>query len=100
MIYAISAVLFAVVFAIGFIIIRKKPSSSEKASAIISAVGFLVQIAINWLFLGTGMVHNPLAKSVPVEQTAIAFLVLCLVSIFCYAALLMVFYKIHEFYHE
>lgn len=100
MIYGISTILIAIVFAIGFIIIRKKPVGSEKMVTYLSTIGFLVQIAINWLFLGDGMAHNPFADAVPVEQTAIAFLVLCLVSIFCYAALLMVFYKIHEFYHE
>ena len=99
-VYLISLVLFALIALIGLLIVRRGGSSIERIVTRIAVAGFLVQILINWLFLGSGAVHNPLADGAVVEQTAISFLILCLLSIFCYSALLMIFYKAHEFYNE
>lgn len=101
MLYLVSAILIALVFVISFIIVRKIANQhAEKLVTRICAVGFVLQIIVNWLFLGAGMVHNPFAEQASVEQTSIAFLILCLVSIFCYGSLLLILYKAHEFYHD
>lgn len=100
LIYAVSTLLFVLVFVCGYLIIRTRPTWAEKSSVMLSALGFVCQIGINWIFCGNGRIYNPYALSVTTEKSMILFLFLCLVSIFCYSALLMVFYKAYEFYHE
>lgn len=99
LIYQISLAIFVLIGILGFVVIRSNPTWVERAVTQITLLGFLAQIAVNWLFLGSGMVYNPFAEAV-LGRTSITFLVFCLVSIFCYASLLMIFYKAHEFYHE
>lgn len=100
LLYVISAAVFAVVFLAGFVLIRKNPTWIEKAVIQLSLVGFFIQIAINWLFLGKGMVYNPFVENTTLTQTSVHFLILCLISIFCYCSLMMILYKAHEFYNE
>ena len=98
-IYAISIAMFLLILVIGLFIVRRTGIRSERVITILCVVGFLCQILINWMFWGDGSIYNPFAHAVA-DQSSLTFLVLCLISIFCYSALLMLLYKANEFYNE
>ncbi|MFB6349399.1 hypothetical protein [Moraxella marmotae] len=100
MIYAISVAIFLLILLIGLYLIRRQGSSSEKVVTRLCVIGFICQIIINWLFWGDGIIYNPFANGASLEKTGLVFLVLCLISIFCYSALLLILYKANEFYNE
>lgn len=98
-IYGISILMFVLILITGLIIVRRAGIRSEKAITRLCIVGFLCQILINWMFWGNGAIYNPFVHAVA-DKSSLTFLVLCLISIFCYSALLLLLYKANEFYNE
>ncbi|OAU94574.1 MULTISPECIES: hypothetical protein [Moraxella] len=100
LIYFVSAVIFFFILSVGLYITRRHGVRSEKVIVRLCLIGFLCQILINWLFWGDGVIYNPFSATGSVDRTGLTFLVLCLISIFCYASLLMLLYKANDFYNE
>ena len=101
MVYIISLVVYAVVFGAGMYIVKKHPRQIEKLITKLCFVGFVLQLMINYLFWGHQAVKlNPLATVISSERSSINLMFLALVSIFCYASLLVVLFKAKDFYEE
>ncbi|MDO5652110.1 MAG: hypothetical protein Q4G13_08280 [Moraxella sp.] len=100
MIYGISFVVYAGVFGAGLYIVKRLPTQAEKLITKLTFVGFMLQVAINYIFWGNPSAFfagDPLASS---ERLAVNFMFLCLISIFCYASLLVILFKARDYYHE
>ncbi len=100
MIYLISFVIYAIVFGVGFYLVKTNPNKVERLLGRICFIGLIFQVLVNYLFWGSAASFNPLATIISSERSAINLMFLALVSIFCYAGLLIVLYKAHDFYHE
>lgn len=100
LIYILSFVLFVVALGLGYISVRKFPKRAERTIGRIVFVAFVCQILVNWLFWSKGVAYNPWAGDVSAGHGSLNFLVLCLVSIFCYSGLLTILLKAHDFYNE
>ena len=99
MLIAISLAIVLVIFGAGAAMVRKRPKLAEKTVGKLVFVGFVFQMLANWLFWGKGVAFNPFAGATSADQSAMTFLFLCLVSIFCYASLLVILLKMHDFYN-
>ncbi len=100
MLYAISFMIYVVVFGIGFYLVRMKTPHMEKLLGRICFMGLILQILVNYLFWGRASSFNPLAVVISPERSAVNLMLLALVAIFCYASLLVVLYKANDFYNE
>lgn len=98
-VYIISFIIYAIVFLVGMFFIHKKPNIAEKAIHKISITGFALQLLINWAFWGDLSAFNPIAPIASMERSALNFMFLCLISIFCYASLFVLLLKSNEYYH-
>lgn len=99
MIYIISFILYTAVFLVGMFFIHKRPQTAESAIHKIAIVGFFLQLLINWLFWGNLSAFNPIAPVVSMERSALNFMFLCLISIFCYASIFVLLLKANEYYN-
>ncbi|OPH39713.1 hypothetical protein [Moraxella equi] len=100
MIYLVSFIVYLIVFAIGvyFIAIH-----SKKATAIthgVCAVGFVIQLLINYLFWGNVSAFGFLSNIINNERTLTNLLILFVTSVVCYGLLFVVFAKLNDYYHE
>ena len=100
MIYVISFVVYAIVFMAGFYVVKKQPKRADKTVARLCLVGFTLQLMINYVFWGNIIAFSPISAYVSVERSAVHLMFLALIAIFFYAALLVVLFKAHDFYHE
>lgn len=100
LIYIISFVVFVIALGLGYISVRKFPKRAERIIGRIVFISFACQILINWFFWSTGVVYNPWVDDAVAGHGSLQFLVLCLVSIFCYSALFTLLLKAHDFYNE
>lgn len=100
MVYLISFVIYAIVFGVGFFLVKTNSSKVERLLGWICFVGLLLQVLVNYLFWGSAASFNPLATLISSERSAVNLMFLALVSIFCYAGLLVILYKAHDFYHD
>lgn len=99
MIYAISFVVYAIVFCAGFYLVKKQPKNVERLVGKVAFIGFCLQIAINYMLKDSAVFYD-FISSTHSHRSSINFLFLCLVSIFCYASLLVVLYKSNDFYND
>ncbi|MDO4250888.1 MAG: hypothetical protein Q4C68_05190 [Moraxella sp.] len=95
----ISIIIFVLVLIAGVLVVRKKPHLVEKLVTKLTVVGFCFQMMANWLFWGSGTSLNPMAVSTTPDKSSTVFLFLSLISIFCYAGLLALLFKAHDFYN-
>lgn len=100
MIYLISLAIYLVVLGAGMYIVKTRPKQAEKFITKICAVGFILQLCVNYLFWGNIAAFNPLSTYVSIERSAVNLMFLGLVSIFCYAGLLVMLSKADEFYND
>lgn len=100
MIYLISLVIYVIVFGAGLYLVKTQPQKVERSVGKICLVGLILQLFVNYLFWGQVATFNPLATVVSTERSAINLMFLALISIFCYASLLVALFKANDFYHE
>lgn len=101
MIYIISVVVYVIVFLAGMYVVKKHPNRTEKIIFKLCLVGFVLQLMINYSFWGSLATElNPLASSVGTERSSINLMFYALISIFCYASLLVVLSKAKDFYER
>lgn len=101
MIYLFSFLIYAVVFGAGFYLVRKNPTKVERLVGRICFIGLILQLFVNYLFWGSmASAFNPLAVMISPERSAVNLMFLALISIFCYASLLVVLFKENDFYNE
>lgn len=101
MIYIFSLIIFVIVFGAGFYIIKKNPAKVEHLVGRICFLGLAMQLFVNYLFWGSrASAFNPLALVISPERSAVNLMFLALISIFCYAGLLVILYKAHDFYND
>lgn len=100
MIYLISFVIYVLVFVAGFYVVKKHPSRVEQWLGRLCFGGLLLQLSVNYLFWGEVANFNPLATLVGTEHSAVNLMYLALISIFCYASLLVLLFKANDFYNE
>lgn len=100
MVYVLSLVVYLLILAAGIYIIKKSPKRVERYAAKIALIGFFVQMFINWASLG----NLPFMPQIDIlakgQHGSLDFMLLSLVSIFCYAALLVIFYKAYDYYQN
>lgn len=99
-VYIISFIVYASIFGLGMFFVHKKPNIAENAIHKIAFGGFIIQILINWAFWGNLSAFNPIAPIASMERSAINFLFLCLISIFCYAGIFVLLLKANEYFNE
>lgn len=100
MLYIISILISSIVFISGLIVIHKKPHLANQILGKLVFFGCVLQILTNWLFWGEGTSFNPFAVIISTDKSYIRFMILCLVSIFCYSSALALLYKAHDFYNN
>nr|WP_315041568.1 hypothetical protein [uncultured Moraxella sp.] len=97
MIFAISLLAYLIIFAIGLYIVYQKPTLVDKDIEKVAFVGFIVQILINLTLWRQPKAFVPFMPLQSMEKSAVNFMGLCLISVFCYASLLVLFYKTHDY---
>lgn len=100
MIYLISLVVYVAVFAAGFYVVKKHPQRVERLLGRLCFLGLMMQLLVNYLFWGSAATFNPLATLVSADRSSVNLMYLALISIFCYASLLVVLFKANDFYNE
>lgn len=100
MVYVLSLVVYLFILGIGVYLIKQNPHKAEVYAISIALIGFFIQIFINWASLGNVPTMPQIGIFGEGQHSSLDFLLLSLVSIFCYAALLVVFYKTNDYYHE
>lgn len=98
-VYIISFIIYAIVFLVGMFFIHKKPQIAESCIHKVAIIGFVLQLLINWLFWGDVSAFNPIAPIASMERSALNFMFLCLISIFCYASMFILLLKANEYYN-
>lgn len=101
MIYLFSFLIYAMVFGVGFYLIRCNPATVERLVGWLCFIGLILQLFVNYLFWGSmAGTFNPLAVMISPERSAVSLMFLALISIFCYASLLVILFKANDFYNE
>lgn len=99
MVYVLSFIVYMIIFGIG-IAVAKKVERIELPGAIVSMIGFLIQVFINWASLGNIPSMPQIANFNVTNHGLLDLIILSMVSVFCYAALLVVIYKAHDYYKQ
>lgn len=101
MIYLISVVIYAVILGAGLYLIKRHPAKCETVMTKLCLMGFLLQLMVNYLFWGGQMsALNPLAQLFGGERSAVNLMILAIISIFCYASLMVILFKAKDFYES
>lgn len=100
MVYALSLLIYLLILITGVYLIKKNPHRVERYAAKIALLGFGAQIFINWAALGNIPVMPQISALNVGRHGHLDFMILSLISIFCYAALLVILYKTHDYYHD
>lgn len=100
LVYVISFIIYAIIFMLGMFFIYKRRDILEGFIQKIVAVGFLLQMLINWLFWGNASAFKFIPMIANMERNALNFMLLSLISIFCYSALFVFLIKANEYYQE
>lgn len=100
MIYIISIVIYAIIFGASMHIIINQPSHVEKLVAKLCLLGFLLQAMVNYVFWGELNTFSPFISDLGIERNAINLMMACLISLFCYASLLVLLFKANDFYNN
>lgn len=99
MVYVLSLIIYLLILGAGVYIIKKNPKKVEKYAAKIALMGFAVQVFINWASLGN-LPFMPQISNAKEQYDSLDLMMLSLVSIFCYGAMLVIFYKAYDYYHS
>lgn len=100
LVYLVSFVVYAIIFMIGMFFIYKNHENIESIIPKVVAVGFVFQILINWLFWGDTSAFEMIDVLAQMERNALNFMLLSLISIFCYSALFVFLIKTNEYFHD
>lgn len=100
MVYVLSFVVYVCILGLGVTLIKKNALQTERSAAKIAFVGFCIQIFINWSSLGNVPAMPQMTAFNVGKHPYLDFMILALISIFCYASILVIFYKTHDYYHE
>lgn len=100
MIYILSLIIYVIILGIGIYLIRNNPKKAERSATTTALTGFIIQIFINWASLGNIPAMPQIGIFDEGQQGSLDFLILSLISIFCYGALLVILYKANDYYHE
>lgn len=100
LVYLVSFVVYAIIFMIGMFFIYKNHENIESIIPKVVAVGFVFQILINWLFWGDTSAFEMIDMLAQMERNALNFMLLSLISIFCYSALFVFLIKTNEYFHD
>lgn len=99
MVYVLSFIVYMIILSIG-VAVAKKAQKIELAGAAVSMIGFLIQVFINWASLGNIPSMPQIANFNITNHGLLDLIILSMVSVFCYAALLVVIYKAHDYYKQ
>lgn len=99
MVYLLSSIVYIIVLGLGIMIIQKIPKNYERYIIILAVLGFLIQLFINWSSLGNLPVMPQLTNFNRSNDVSFELMILMLISIFCYASLLVIFFKAHDYYY-
>lgn len=100
MVYVLSLIVYLLILGAGIYIIKKNPKKMERYATKIALIGFAVQMFINWASLGNLPFMPQIAIFGKGQHGSLDFMLLSLVSIFCYAGLLVIFYKAYDYYKD
>ena len=100
LVYLVSFVVYAIIFMIGMFFIYKNHENIESIIPKVVAAGFVFQILINWLFWGDTSAFEMIDMLAQMERNALNFMLLSLISIFCYSALFVFLIKTNEYFHD
>lgn len=100
MIYLLSFVVYLIVFAIGIYFIVIQSQKTTNITHVVCLVGFVIQVLINYLFWGNVSAFGFLSSIINNERTLTNLLILCIISVFCYGLLDVVFVKLNDYYHR
>lgn len=98
MVYAISFVIYVIVFGACLHLIKSQPDRAESFVVRICLVGFCLQLFINYLFWGNPTAFGILSEIAHIERNMINLFFLSLTSIFCYGSLMVLLLKAKDFY--
>lgn len=98
MVYLLSFIIYAIIFIIGAYLILKNSPNLEFRIAVLILIGFFIQVFIDWASLGN-ITSLPQITVFGTAHGYLEFLILTLVSVFCYAALLVALYQVYR-YHQ
>lgn len=99
MVYLISFVIYMIVLGVGIFVIQKTPKNFERHIIKLALLGFAIQLFINWASLGNLPVLPQLERLNRADNATFELMILSLISIFCYASMLVIFFKAHDYYH-
>lgn len=100
LVYLVSFVVYAIIFLIGMFFIYKNHENVEGVIQKLVVIGFLVQVLINWLFWGNSSAFELIDVLAQMERNSLNFMLLSLISIFCYSALFVFLIKANEYFHD
>lgn len=100
MVYVLSLIVYLLILGAGIYVIKKTPKKVEKYAAKIALMGFAVQVFINWASLGNLPFMPQMGNLDQGQYDSLDLMMLSLVSIFCYGAMLVIFYKAYDYYHD
>lgn len=98
MVYLVSFVVYMAILGFGIIIIQKSLIHYERHIIKLTLFGFAIQLFINWSSLGNLSAMPQLTLLNRANNSNIELMILTLISIFCYASLLVIFFKAHDYY--
>lgn len=99
MVYVVSFIIYVIILGIG-VAIAKKAQKIELYGVVVSMVGFAIQVFINWAALGNIPSMPQISNFSVTQHGLLDLIILSMVSVFCYAALLVIIYKAHDYYHH
>lgn len=99
MVYVLSFIVYMIIFSIG-VAVAKKAQKIELVGAAISMVGFFIQVFINWASLGNIPSMPQIGNFNITQHGLLDLIILSMISVFCYAGLLVIIYKAHDYYKQ
>lgn len=99
MVYVLSFIVYMIILGIG-VAVAKKAQKIELAGVTVSMVGFLIQVFINWASLGNIPSMPQISNFNITQHGLLDLIILSMISVFCYAGLLVIIYKAHDYYHQ
>lgn len=100
MVYLLSFVIYVAVLGLGILVIQKCKQNYERHMIKLTLFGFGTQLFINWASLGNVAQMPQLNLLNRANSGNIELMILTLISIFCYASLLVIFFKAYDYYHS
>lgn len=98
MVYVLSFIIYVIILGIG-VAIAKKVKRIELQGALITLIGFVIQVFINWASLGNIPAMPQISNFNITQHALLDLIILSMVSVFCYGALLVIIYKAHDYFN-